>query len=57
MLVLVFLSGFLDSKLSTHLGEDKSKYILFKKGNNQYPALGICRDENKIKQYILQSNP
>ena len=33
-----------------HLGKDKTKCILFKKGKKHYPALNITRNENKIKQ-------
>ena len=44
---------FIDNKLSIHLGEDKTKFILFNKGNKKYSALNITRNENKIKQYSV----
>ena len=44
---------FIENKLSIHLGEDKTKCILFKKGGKQYLNLGITRNENKIKQYSV----
>ena len=44
---------FIDNKLSIHLGEDKTKYILIKKGKKQCPALNITRINNKIKQYSV----
>ena len=44
---------FIDNKLSMHLGEDKTKCILIKKGKKEYPALNITRNENKIKQYSV----
>ena len=34
-------------------GKDKTKYILFKKGNKKYSALNITRNKNKIKQYSV----
>ena len=51
LILIVFASGLIDNKLSTHLGEDKNKCVLFKKEKKQYPALNISRNENKIKQY------
>ena len=44
---------FIDNKLSIHLGDDKTKCILFKKGKKMYPAFNITRNENKIKQYSV----
>ena len=44
---------FIDDKLSINLGEDKTKYILFKKGKKKYHALNITRNENKVKQYSV----
>ena len=44
---------FIDNQLSIHLGEDKTKCLLFKKGKKKYPALNISRDENKIKQHSV----
>ena len=44
---------FIDNKLSIHLGNDKTKCILFKKGTKMYPAFNITRNENKIKQYSV----
>ena len=44
---------FMDNKLSIYLGEDKTKCILFRKGNKQYPALNISRNEGEIKQYSV----
>ena len=35
----------------SHLGEDETKCILFKKGKKQYPTLNITKNKNKIKQY------
>lgn len=42
---------FIDNKLFIHLEEDKTKCILFKKGNKQHPTRSISKNENKIKQY------
>ena len=44
---------FKDNKLFIHLGEDKTKCILFKKGNKQHPTRRISKNENKIKQYSV----
>ena len=33
--------------------KDKTKCVLFKSGQKQYPALNITRNENKIKQYSV----
>ena len=46
-------SSSLDNKLSIHLGEDKTKCILFKMGKKQYPCLSITRNENKTKEYSV----
>ena len=44
--------GFIDKKLSMHFGEDKTKSILFKRGNNKSDlSLIITRNENVIKQH------
>ena len=43
----------IEKHLSIHLGEDKTKCILFIKGKKQYPALNITRNDNKIKQYSV----
>ena len=51
LILIVFVSSLIDNKLSIHLGEDKNKWVLFKKEKKQYPALNISRNENKIKQY------
>ena len=45
------MSGLIGNKLSIHLGKDKNKCALFKKGKKQYPALNISRNKKKIKQY------
>ena len=37
---------FLDNKLSIHFGEDKTKSILFKRGNKSNLSLNITRNEN-----------
>ena len=44
---------FIDNKLSIHLGEDKTKCILLKKGKKNHPVLNITRNETKIKQYSV----
>ena len=44
---------FIDNKLSLHMGENKTKCILFEKGKKKYPALNITRSESKIKQYFV----
>ena len=43
----------IDNKPSIHLGEDKAKCILFKKGKKQYSTLKFTRNENKIKEYSV----
>ena len=43
----------IDSKLSIHLGEDKTKCILFKKGKKHYPALNSTGNKNEIKKYSV----
>ena len=45
---------FIDNKLSIHLGQDKTKYILFKKGKKQFLTLNITRNENKINYSVLE---
>ena len=44
---------FIDNKFPIHLGEDKTKCILFKKRKKKYPVLNITRNKNKIKQYSV----
>ena len=44
---------FIENKLPIHLGEDKTKCILFRKGKKKYPTLNITRNKNKIKQYSV----
>ena len=45
---------FIDNKLPIHLGQDKTKYILLKKGKKQFPTLNITRNENKINYSVLR---
>ena len=42
---------FIDNKLSVHFGEDKTKSILFKRGNKSNLSLNITRNEEVIKQH------
>ena len=42
---------FIDNKLSIHFGEDKTKSILFKKGNKSNLSLNITQNEKVIKQH------
>ena len=44
---------FIHYKLSIHLGEDKTKCILFKKGKKHYPALNSTGNKNEIKKYSV----
>ena len=44
---------FLDNKLSIHFGEDKTKNILFKRGNISNLSLNITGSENVIKQHSV----
>ena len=44
---------FIDNKLSIHLGKDKTKCILFKKGKKQYPTLKITTSESNRKHYSV----
>ena len=44
---------FIDNKFSIHFGEDKTKSILFKRGNKSNPSLNISRNENVIKQHSV----
>ena len=44
---------FIDTKLSIHFGEDKTKSILFKRGNKSNLSLNITRNENVIKQHSV----
>ena len=44
---------FVDNKLSIHFGEDKTKSILFNRGNNSNLGLNITRNENLIKQHSV----
>ena len=44
---------FIDSKLSMHFGEDKTKSILFKRGNKSNLSLNIAQNENAIKQHSV----
>ena len=43
----------LDNKLYTHFGQDKTKSILFKRGNKFYLSLKILRNEKVIKQHSV----
>ena len=45
------LNGDFVGQIIYTFGNDKSKYILFKKENKPYPILNISRKEIKIKQY------
>ena len=44
---------FIDNKLSIHFGEDKTKSILFKRGNKSNLSLNITRNEKVIKQHSV----
>ena len=44
---------FIDNKLSIHFGEDKTKSILFKRGNNSNISLNIKRNEKVTKQHSV----
>ena len=44
---------FIDNKLSIHFGEDKTKSILFKRGNKSDLSLTITRNENVIRQHSV----
>ena len=44
---------FIDNKLSIHFVEDKSKNILFKRGDKSDLSLNITRNENVIKQHSV----
>ena len=44
---------FIDNKLSIHFGEDKTKSILFKRGNKSNLSLNIIRNKNVIKQHLV----
>ena len=48
-----FCEWFIDNKLSIHLGEDKIKYILFKRGNKFNLSLNITRNEKVTKQHSV----
>ena len=50
-----FCEWFMDNKLSTHFGEDKTQSILFKRGNESNLSLNITRNENVIKQHSVVS--
>ena len=50
---LCFLTTFIDNKLSINFWEDKSKNILFKRGNKSNLPLNITRNENVIKQHSV----
>ena len=40
---------FIDNKRSINFGEDKTKSMLFKRGNNSNFSLNITRNENVLK--------
>ena len=44
---------FIDNKLSLHFGEDKTKSILFKRGNKSNLSLSITWNENVTKQHSV----
>ena len=44
---------FIDNKLSIHFGEDKTKSILFKRGNKSNLSLNITWNEKVIKQHSV----
>ena len=44
---------FIDNTFSVHFEEDKTKYILFKRGNKSNLSLTITWNENFIKQHSL----
>ena len=44
---------FIDNKLSVHFGEDKTKSILFKRGNKSNLSLNTTRNEHVIKQHSV----
>ena len=44
---------FIGNKLSIHFGEDKTKSILFKRGNKSNFSLSITRNESYIKQHSM----
>ena len=50
LILIVFVNGLSYLYIC---GKDKTKYILFKKGNKKYSALNITRNKNKIKQYSV----
>ena len=43
----------INKKLSIHFGEDKTKSILFKRGNKSNASLIIKRNENVLKQHSV----
>ena len=48
-----FCKWFVNNKLSTHFGEDKTKSIFFKRRNKSNLPFGITRDVNVTKQYSV----
>ena len=44
---------FIDNTFSVHFEEDKTKYILFKRGNKSNLSLTIIWNENFIKQHSV----
>ena len=44
---------FIDKKLSIHFGGDKTKSILFKRGNKSNLSLNITQNEKVIKQHSV----
>ena len=44
---------FIDNKLSIHFGDDKTKSVLFKRGNKSDVSLNNSRKENVIKQHSV----
>ena len=43
----------IDNKLSIHFGEDKTKNILLRRGNNSNLSLDITRNGKVIKQHSV----
>ena len=44
---------FIDNKLSIYFGEDKTKSILFERGDKSNLSLNITRNENAIEQHSV----
>ena len=52
MILTTFVNGSYVA-ISTNFGDDKTKRILFKRGNKPNLSLNITRNENVIKQYSV----